>query len=166
MPDPMPALRLAVRAKAARANLKDSIHDDPTWWTLVDVVVGDQAPELANRIRLVDLLGAAPGMGPAKIRRVLRAADCPRPSHQLALGAGEQGRPLARPAKVGRVLREATCPRPYHQLTLGDVEQDVRLAIVSKLRHAHARLNYQVLERVAAKPRCGSRKRRQEDREA
>lgn len=122
-----------MRAKAARANLKDSIHDDPTWWTLVDVVVGDQAPELANRIRLVDLLGAAPGMGPAKIRRV---------------------------------LREANCPRPYHQLTLGDVEQDVRLAIVSKLRHAHARLNYQVLERVAATPRCWRRNRRQEERAA
>lgn len=70
------ALELAASVKAARAELKDRIHADPSWCLLADVLAGEVDEELeAARIPgvyVVDLLRAAPGMGAGKAAQLLR----------------------------------------------------------------------------------------------
>lgn len=67
------ALDRANAARTARARLKEKVAADPTWSVLIDVVCGAANVELVARMKVAELLVMAPGIGPAKARRILRA---------------------------------------------------------------------------------------------
>lgn len=64
------ALAQANRVRIGLARLKDTVHADPSWQALADVVAGDVDPRLAARIQLADLLTAGPSIGRSKARRI------------------------------------------------------------------------------------------------
>lgn len=79
------ALNLANEVRAARADLKDLVAGDPSWQTLIDVVAGKRDGGPIAGMRIVDLLVEAPGMGPAKARRAMRAAGLDRDNYAAVL---------------------------------------------------------------------------------
>lgn len=70
----MSALEAANRVRYARADLKDAIHDDPTWRTLVEVIEGGRGAELVRRDRVDDWLTHAPRIGRVKARSIIAEA--------------------------------------------------------------------------------------------
>lgn len=88
------ALERANEVREARAALKDRLHSDPTWHTLVDVVAGELERDVADRITVLEVLDAAPGMGPGKVRRICREAGVRQPAMRRRLGELDDGERL------------------------------------------------------------------------
>lgn len=88
------ALELADAVRYARADLKDRLHADPTWHTLIDVIAGERDRDVADRITVLEVLDAAPGIGPAKVRRLCREAGLRQPAMRRRLGDLDDGERL------------------------------------------------------------------------
>jgi hypothetical protein len=96
------ALEHAQTVRLAGAAVKDAVHMDPSWDTLVDILTGDLDLAHAGAVRVGLLLTSAAGIGPTKAGKMLAEARIGSPRRRLDALSVRQRMALAAEVRRGR----------------------------------------------------------------